>query len=143
MAGCCRSDSVGREVCYSADSRGLGLAGLRSAFGLVKDPLDRPDSATHLLGGGDHAGAVLSGFQNRPPDLGCILRAAQRLALRSGPLQTRFDPLLYHSPLELREDPGHLEESFACGRGRVDPLLVEAQMDALGMDLVEKAHQVL
>ena len=69
--------------------------------------------------------------------------SAEAFALRAGARQPRTDTVLDHSPLELGEDTEHLEHG-TTGRGRrVDPLLVQIEIDTFGVQLAEKPNQIL
>jgi hypothetical protein len=54
----------------------------------------------------------------------------------------RPHPLLDHRSLELGEDAHHLEWRLPGGRGGVDALLMQEQVDAEGVDLRQEAHKV-
>ena len=69
--------------------------------------------------------------------------APQTLARRSRSRQARLDALDNHRALELGEDPNHLKHRLASRRRRVDPLLMQIQIDALGMQFAEKRDKVL
>lgn len=60
---------------------------------------------------------------------------AQGLALCPGSLQSGLDPLADHRAFELGKYATHLKHGFA-GHGRgIDALLVEVQIDALGLEI--------
>jgi hypothetical protein len=63
--------------------------------------------------------------------------------LRTSPCQPSLDALLDHRPLELGENAAHLKKRFAGRRSRIDPLLVQVKVDALTVNLIEEAHQML
>jgi hypothetical protein len=44
---------------------------------------------------------------------------------------------LEHRPLELGEDPHHLEQGLASGCGRIDALLVQEEVDVSGVSTIE------
>lgn len=70
-------------------------------------------------------------------------RAAKLLALFFGPTKPGTHAFMDHRALELGEDPHHLKERFAGGHGGIQPLLVQEEIDAGGVDLRQEADQVL
>jgi len=70
--------------------------------------------------------------------------ATETLTLSHGTPQPGLDPLHGHRPLKLREDTHHLKQGLAGWRARVYALLVQVQIDALGVQFTEdrqKMHQ--
>jgi hypothetical protein len=55
--------------------------------------------------------------------------------LRSSPRQSRPHTFHDHSALKLREATTHLEESFASRGGGIDTLLMQVEVNVLGVDL--------
>jgi hypothetical protein len=72
-----------------------------------------------------------------------IESTAQFLALRLRARKTGPDALADHRALELGKNAHHLEERFADRGARVEPLLVQIQIDILGVKFAKKAEQVL
>src|SRR5262245_57212240 len=71
------------------------------------------------------------------------LRATEPLPLCPGPRQACANSLLDQGSLELSKDPEHLEHCPA-GRGvGVEALLMQVQVDALGVQLAEEGDEVL
>ena len=66
-----------------------------------------------------------------------------QLALGLGSGHARLDPLLDHGPLELGEDAQHPEHGLAGWRGGVDALLVEVELDVLGVQFSKERHEIL
>ena len=77
------------------------------------------------------------------PRLGVERRAAEPLAVPTGPLKAGAEPLLDHRPFELGKDAHHAEQRLAGRRGGVDALLVKVQVDLGGVDLAQEPDQVL
>lgn len=109
----------------------------------LDDPLDCPDADPEIPGSSLDALAVGSGGRNGAFDVRPNLGSAQPLALRSGSLKACTDTLLDHRPLELGEHPAHLEHRLAGGRGCVNALLMQVQVDTLDVDVPQEADQVL
>jgi len=70
-------------------------------------------------------------------------RAPKALARHPSPRQARFDALDNHGPLELGKHAHHLKHSFASWCRRVDPLLVQVQIDALAVEFTEEPDEIL
>jgi hypothetical protein len=67
----------------------------------------------------------------------------QHFASRSGASQTGFDTLLDHRTLEFSKDAAHLKERLPGGCSCIDSLLVQVKVNALAVDFIQEAHQVL
>src|SRR5262249_52433783 len=74
--------------------------------------------------------------------IGADLGAATNPPRSSGPRQAGHHAFLDDGPLELGEHAQHLEEGLAGRRRGIDPLLMEIQAQALGMDLAEGGDEV-
>jgi hypothetical protein len=70
----------------------------------------------------------------RPPEL---------FPLILGPPKAGADPFLNHRALTFGEHAKHLEHRLAAGRGRVEPLLMQEEVDPERVQLGKKADQVL
>src|SRR5579883_25076 len=67
----------------------------------------------------------------------------EALALAPRPRQARFDALDDDGALELGENAHHLEHRFPRRRAGIEPLLMQVQIDALGVQLAEEADEIL
>jgi hypothetical protein len=74
---------------------------------------------------------------------GAIRRSPKLLALTLGPPKASANPLLNDGPLELTKHAQHLKHGFAASRRRVDALLVQKQIDANTVNVIQEADQVL
>jgi hypothetical protein len=74
-------------------------------------------------------------------DFGTDPRPAQLRALGLGPSETGLDALHDHGPLKLGEDPGHLEEHPSLRGARVHALLLEVEIDVLGLQLFDEVQE--
>jgi hypothetical protein len=63
-------------------------------------------------------------------------------ALRDSALEAGFDALANHCPLELGEGAGHLKNELARRGRRVDGLLVEVEIDATRLEVLDCAQEV-
>ena len=70
------------------------------------------------------------------------LTATKLLTFGSRTSKARHHPLSDHRPLKLSEDTEHLEHGAARRGGRVEPLLMQEQIDALRMEVRQEAQQV-
>ena len=68
--------------------------------------------------------------------------AAELNAVSLGPAQAGHDALADHRALELGEHAQHLEHRPAGRRRCIEPLLVQEQVDALGVELAQEVQQV-
>jgi hypothetical protein len=68
--------------------------------------------------------------------------AAERDAIGLGPAQAGHHPLADHRAFEFGEDAKHLKHRPPGRRRRIETLLVQEQIDALGMELAEEVQQV-
>ena len=74
---------------------------------------------------------------------GILHRAPTELRpLRFGPRQTGVDPFTDDAALKLCKHAEHLEHRLASSRRRVEPLLVQEQIDALVMQFLQDAEQI-
>jgi hypothetical protein len=71
------------------------------------------------------------------------LGSPEPLALCPGLVQAGADPFADHRALELGEHAHHLEQRLAAGRGRVDPLPIQVEVDALRVHFIEEGDEVL
>jgi hypothetical protein len=69
--------------------------------------------------------------------------AAERKALAASPRQPCHHALADHRLLELREHAKHLKQRLVCGCRGIDALLVQVEIDTLGVDFGQHAEQVL
>jgi hypothetical protein len=69
-------------------------------------------------------------------------RSAQADTLCPRPRQTRPDPFLQLSPLELADGPEHLEHEAARGTRRVDAFAERDEADADRLQVIEQQDQV-
>jgi hypothetical protein len=76
-------------------------------------------------------------------DLGGHAWATETLPLSLGPSQSGVDALDDHGPLELGEDPEHLEQSLSCWSARIHTLLMQVQVHTLRAKLAKEPQQVL
>ena len=67
----------------------------------------------------------------------------QPFTICSSPGKSGQHALTNNGALELSKYSAHLEHGFPGGRGRVDALLMEVQIDPECVDLREKGQQVL
>jgi hypothetical protein len=111
----------------------------------VRDALHCIDADAVRGSDSTHAWAILPAQRglDRSLDLGSDLGPSQLLALILGPPQAGAHPLLDHRPLELGEDPHHLEHGLASRRRGVEALLVKEEVDAQGVQLTQEPHEVL
>ena len=70
--------------------------------------------------------------------LAAIFGPTEGLAIGAGTLEPSVDAADDHRPLELGEDPAHLEHGLSRWRRGVQGLLVEVQANACPMDLSEE-----
>jgi hypothetical protein len=68
--------------------------------------------------------------------------AAKLNAIRLGPAQTGHDAFADHRPFELGEYSQHLEHRPPRRRRRIEALLVQEQVDALGVEFAQEVEQV-
>src|SRR5262249_4409821 len=97
-------------------------------------PGNTPDTEAAGPCGADRRGLVRVGILEAPPTKLCTLLASTGEAGEY--------PLADHGALELGEHPHHLEHCFAGRCRRVDPLLVQEQVDALGVKLLQEPEEV-
>jgi hypothetical protein len=64
-------------------------------------------------------------------------------ALKAGPLKPGADSFLNDRSLELGKDAQHLEHGLAGGGGRIEPLLMQEQIDPERVEFGQEANQVL
>src|SRR5262245_42895494 len=86
-------------------------------------------------------------FGARPPKLGAYnaapgLELAVPSQLVPNDLEARTDPLLDHAALELGESACDLEEQLAMWRGGVEVLLIEVEVDANRLEVLDCLQQV-
>jgi hypothetical protein len=62
--------------------------------------------------------------------------------LSNSAFEPRLDPLSDHGPLELGEGAGDLKHELSHRRGRVDRLLIQAQIDVDCLKVLDRAKQV-
>jgi hypothetical protein len=65
------------------------------------------------------------------------------LSILPGPRQASADPFLNHCPFELGENPHHLEHGLAAWRRRVEPLLMQVEIDLERVDFRQEDNEVL
>src|SRR5262245_39601235 len=108
------------------------------------------------FGGLDDAGAFgelaacqfnLLGLSARPAKLGAYnaapgLKLTVPSQLVPDDLEARTDPLLDHAALELGESAGDLEQQLAMWRGRIEMLLIEIEVDADSLEVLDCLQQV-
>ncbi len=70
-------------------------------------------------------------------------RATKFLPFLSSTLYAKFDPLSNQITLELRKGRKHPEHQFSRWGRRIDGLLVEVELNALGVKIVHGGHEVL
>jgi len=79
-------------------------------------------------------------------DHGCITRhlcrSAQLRALGLGPRQADHDTFVDHAAFELGKHTHHLKHRFAGRRCRVDPLLMQIQVDVFSEKFLQDADKV-
>jgi hypothetical protein len=108
------------------------------------DPLHGATSDT-VCGGylQDALVAFRQGTLNAGLGLGVDLRTAERRTVGTGALQASVDAADDHGTLELGENAKHLKHRFTGGRGRIDRLLMQVQINASGVDFAQESDQVL
>ena len=67
----------------------------------------------------------------------------QPFPLAPRPRKTRFDPLDNHRALELGKHTEHLKQRLSGWRAGVEPLLVQVDIDALGVQFPEERDHLL
>jgi hypothetical protein len=67
---------------------------------------------------------------------------AELNAISLGPAQAGHDPFPDHRAFELGKHPEHLEHRPAGWRRRIEALLMQEQVDALGVEFTEEVQQV-
>jgi hypothetical protein len=70
------------------------------------------------------------------------LRSSQPRTLCDSTLKPRLDPLSDHRPLEFRKGTGDSEHELPHWRGRIDSLLIQVQVDANRLKVLDGAQQV-
>ncbi len=78
-----------------------------------------------------------------PDDIRAHLTAAKPLPLAPCPREASLDPLDNHCALEFGKDAHHLKHRLSGWRAGVDTLLMEIEIDALGMQFAEERDQLL
>jgi len=90
-------------------------------------------------GGGTDAQTVLQ----RPPDrFLTVLQHGTATAFPGRSAKTAEDAFANHGPLELGEDAEHLEHHPTRGRARVQSLLVQIEIDVLGLSFIQEGDQI-
>ena len=82
--------------------------------------------------------ASLSSEFPRPPD-----RLSASRAPLAGSGNAATDALNDHGPLELGEHAEHLKHRLAARDCRIEPLLMQIQVNAFGVQIAEERHEVL
>jgi hypothetical protein len=82
-------------------------------------------------------------FTNALNDIGAHRSTPEALTLAPSPREASLDPLDNHRALELGEDAQHLKHRLPGWRAGVDTLLMEVEVDALGVEFTEEPDQVL
>ena len=114
-----------------------------SRLHLSDHPLHNADADADVAGNGPNPRSGLPGCAY------CFLlgrghrRPAQAFPAGFRAAQARPDALLNHGPLELGEHTAHLEHCLAGGRRRVNALLVQVQIYARRVQLIEESDKVL
>ena len=70
-------------------------------------------------------------------------RPSEAFPLAPRPLKTRFDTLDNHRALEFAEHAEHLKHDLTGWCAGVDPLLMEVEIDPLGVQFAEERDQLL
>src|SRR6516164_5513517 len=112
------------------------------AFHLLLNALHRASADAALTRDLAHA---LAGAQLRLDALfkGSIdPRPTELLALRHGALEASMNTLPDHAALKLGKRTADLKHELACRGGRVDRLLIEVQIDAAGLQRLDRAQQI-
>ena len=105
--------------------------------------LNRADADTDFLCDLADRQAVSAPIMDGGNDSRRYLRATADPSFLPGPSQTCPDALLNHSAFELGEHAAHLEHGFAGGRGGVDPLLMQVEVNTLRVDFAKEGDKVL
>ena len=112
----------------------------RQGLMLRDDLADRASRYTSALGDLANRLSIGSRIQHSGDLLIVGRRSAKPLP---GPREAGLDALLDHRALELGEHPAHLKHGATAGRGRVEPLLMQVEVNILGTQILEEANQVL
>src|SRR5262245_14423007 len=123
---------------------------------LPLEPVHRANAEADGFRGLDDAGAVGEGapcglqllrLSPWPAELGAHdaapgLKLAVPGQLVLDDLESGSDPLLDHASLELGEGARYLEEQLALWRGRVEVLLIEVEVNADGLQVLDRVEEV-
>ena len=98
-----------------------------------------------LAGNGPDALACRAGGSDRS-DLGCVIRdgcgSTKSRPFGLCPCQPSHDTFPDHGAFKLGKHAKHLKHRAAGRRGGVEPLLMQIQVDALGVEFLQDADQV-
>jgi hypothetical protein len=106
------------------------------------DPLDRAGPQPKHLGDPQYAHALLKLFSSLALQGYVDLGPSEPRALSNSALEPRLDPLPDYRPLELGKGAGNLKHKPSHRRGRVDRLLIEVEIDADRLQVLDGAKQV-
>ena len=121
-----------------ARGNGADGDGAQLPIELALDALDGAD-ADMMLGGelADAGAALLQGVPDFALDGDRDRWPAETLALGAGTSKADVDSVLDDAALELGKDSHHLEHRAARRCGRIEPLLVQVNVNALGVEFLE------
>src|SRR5262249_17793039 len=110
---------------------------------ISQDALDRADTDTKLASNLADAHALGSPVENLLAMLIAFHRSTKGLAPRPRSRQSSVHALADHGPLKLSEHAKHLEHGAAGRSRRVEPLLVQVEVNVLAVEFPEEANKVL